>query len=124
MASQERSLRNSVCLNHPDRPAAQRCTVCFKPICEQCAISSGEGTFCSQTCSDNYQRTRAGVGAWHDQRQREASRRRRRTVVRLVILLILAIAAYLYLTRNPAGLDKAKEGAGKALEGVKRTVGR
>jgi len=124
MASQERSLRNSVCLNHPDRPATERCTVCFKPICGECAVRSGQAAFCSQTCSGNYERTRGTIGAWHDQRQRELSRRRRRMIVRLVILLILAIAAYLYFSRNPDTLDSLKNRAGKTVQGVKRSVGR
>jgi hypothetical protein len=124
MATQDRSLRHSVCLNHPDRPATARCTVCFKPVCEECLIRDGAAGFCSQVCADNYGRTKGTVDAWHGQRQRDVARRRRRTLVRLIVLLIIAIAAYLYFTRNPGKLDRLKDSAGKTVQGVKRGIGK
>ncbi len=104
MAAQDRSVRDSVCLNHPDRPATARCTVCFKPVCAECLIRNDDGGFCSETCAANYARTRGSLDAWHEQRRREAAVRRRRMLVRLAVLVCAALAVYLYLARHPASL--------------------
>ena len=123
MAVQERSVRNSVCLNHPDRPASTRCTVCFKPVCSECAIMAAEGSvFCSQECLGKYDRTRDSVESWHEVRTRERARRRRRTLIKAIILIGLGVAAYLYFTRHPGKLDQLKDKAGKAVNEVKREV--
>jgi hypothetical protein len=120
MAAQERSVRNSVCLNHPERPAITRCTVCFKPVCAECAISSADGTFCSTTCQENLERTRGNVEAWRQQGARERARRVRRRLIKLIILIALGIAAYLYFTRHPGKLDELKERAGRTADAVRK----
>jgi hypothetical protein len=40
----------SVCLNHTDRPASQRCKSCLRPICEQCVVQAEDGIYCSNRC--------------------------------------------------------------------------
>ena len=124
MPTQERAVRNSVCLNHPERPAVHRCTVCFKPVCAECTIQTDDGVFCSRECLSNYDRTKGSVDAWQQQRQREQARRRRSRIIKLIILIALAAAAYYYFTRHPGRLDELKDKAGKAVNEVKRDVGR
>lgn len=124
MAAQERSVRNSVCLNHPERPASTRCTVCFKPVCAECARQDGGGIFCSQECQESFARTQGSVGAWHEQTNRERARRRRARLIKLVILIALGVAAYLYLTRNPDRLDQLRDKAAKTVNEVKEEVGK
>lgn len=125
MPTQERSVRNSVCLNHPERPAAQRCTVCFKPLCEDCARPDAAGhVFCSDACASNFERTRGSLDAWEAQRRRERSRRWRRRLVMLVILVALAAAAYRYATRHPDRAQELRQKAVEAVEGVTGERGR
>jgi hypothetical protein len=124
MAVQERSVRNSVCLNHPERPASVRCSVCFKPVCEECAIRSEGSTFCSQACLANLERTQGGVAAWREQGARERARRRRRRLIKLIILVVVGVAAYVYFTRHPAKLDQLRDKAGNAANEVKKGLGK
>jgi hypothetical protein len=44
----------SICVHHPDRPAASRCITCHKPVCGECVVVSPDGRFCSQKCRENY----------------------------------------------------------------------
>ena len=124
MPTQERSVRNSVCLNHPDRPAAQRCTVCFKPLCGECGRPDAAGNvFCSDACASNFERTRGSVAAWDAARRRERTRRRRRRLVMLVILVVVAAAAYRYATRHPDRVKELRQKAGEAVDAVEGAAG-
>lgn len=122
MPAQDRAVKDSVCLNHPGRPAAYRCTVCFKPVCADCAIQGDDGVFCSPSCVSNFERTKGSVDAWHQQRRRDQARRRRNRLIKLIILIALAAVAYYYFSRNPGKLDQLKDKAGKAVDEVKRDV--
>ena len=124
MAAQERSVRNSVGLTPPERPASTRCTVCFKPVCAECARQEGGGTFCSQDCLENCARTQGSVGAWHEQTARQRARRRRARLTKLAILIAAGVAAYLYLTRHPGSLDQVKDRTAKAVNEAKKGLGR
>jgi hypothetical protein len=100
---------NSVCLNHPDRPAATRCTTCFKPICAECVVRAHGEEFCSSQCSANYDETRDGVERFQEQnRKRRAAQRRRRLVI-LIILGVAAYFAYRYYRQNPNAIQELKQ---------------
>ena len=43
---------SSVCLNHQDRIASGRCSLCLKPVCEECTIKEGNVIFCSEECKE------------------------------------------------------------------------
>ena len=124
MTAQERSVRNSVCLNHPERPASSRCAVCFKPVCEECARQADGGPFCSEECLESHSRTQGSVGAWHEQTARERARQRRARLIKLAILIAVGVAAYLYFTRNPGKLGQLKDKAGRAVHEVQKGVGK
>ena len=100
---------NSVCLNHPDRPAVSRCTTCFKPICGECIVRAHGEEFCSRQCADNYEGTRAGVAEYEEQEKRRKTARRRRRIVFLVILAGLGYFGYRYAKSNPGALDALKD---------------
>jgi len=42
---------NTTCINHPDRDASLRCSQCWRPLCNECAIKTENGVFCSNDCS-------------------------------------------------------------------------
>jgi hypothetical protein len=47
-------MARSVCIHHTDRTATARCYTCHKPICSDCVVREGEGTFCGTACASNY----------------------------------------------------------------------
>jgi hypothetical protein len=44
---------SSVCVNHPDRVATERCATCHKPVCGECVVKARNSVYCSRTCADN-----------------------------------------------------------------------
>ncbi len=44
----------SVCVNHPQQPAAARCVTCNKPVCASCVVKANGRTFCSGACRENH----------------------------------------------------------------------
>ena len=44
--------RTETCIVHPARPAAARCGMCHRPVCESCVVSTADGKFCSRECAD------------------------------------------------------------------------
>lgn len=45
-----------VCYKHPDRKTLLRCTICDRPICLDCAISTADG-YCCEQCAKGETRT-------------------------------------------------------------------
>ena len=81
----------SVCPNHPERAAVDRCFTCMKPVCAECVIEVREHAFCSKECANNHFVTQMNLDA---DGARHAAERRRRRIRRLVYLgLLLALAA-------------------------------
>jgi uncharacterized membrane protein YvbJ len=109
MPAKNKSVSNSVCLNHPDRSAETRCVTCFKPLCSECAIRDAEGNdFCSEQCRRNYENSRENVDNFHAQERRIKRRKKIRRLVILVILIVLGVAAYKHFKDNPDDLKKLK----------------
>ena len=109
MAARDKSVANSVCLNHPDRPADTRCTTCHKPICNECAIRDGNNVFCSDQCRENYDSTRENVEAFQERKRREKRRKMIKRLIILIILIAIGAAAYKYFADNPDDLKKLRE---------------
>ena len=110
MAAKNKSVRDSVCLNHPDRAAETRCVTCFKPLCAECALHDPEGNdFCSEQCRQNYENSRENVDNFHAQERRIKRRKRIRRLVILVILIAIGVAAYKHFKNNPDDLKKLKQ---------------
>ncbi|MHB2016133.1 MAG: hypothetical protein ACYCW6_04220 [Candidatus Xenobia bacterium] len=57
------SIPMSVCLNHTDRPAPNRCSSCLKPICNECVVRADAAIFCSADCRDKAAAHAARVGS-------------------------------------------------------------
>ena len=41
-----------ICLRHPERQAVTSCSLCHKPVCEECVIRQNDRVFCSKACID------------------------------------------------------------------------
>ena len=50
-----------MCLNHATAPAAVMCYQCHKPICRECVIMTGSGSFCSMDCDLEYRTFKTAV---------------------------------------------------------------
>ena len=46
--------RAGYCINHPGRPADNRCIQCHKPLCDDCVIHDEGDAFCSKKCLSRY----------------------------------------------------------------------
>ena len=111
---------DSVCLNHPDRPAVSRCTTCFKPICGECIERVHGEEFCSEQCAANYEGTRSGVTEFEERhKQRRAARFRRRVIV-LVVLAVAGYFGYRYVKQNPNAVGDIKRKAEEARKAVQQ----
>lgn len=122
MSPQEKSITNSVCLNHPDQPAVTRCITCFKPICSQCVIDADGREFCSRQCVESYFSTRNMVDNYNAAAQQRKKRARIMLLIKLIILGGLAYGAYVYFRKEPDKLRELQEKAGQITEKAKETI--
>jgi hypothetical protein len=72
------------CNNHPTVKATYNCSQCHKPLCEKCVVN---GLFCSQKCSEKFQKFSAGY-------KKPASLDRSGIVPTLVFLIIVGVGVY------------------------------
>ncbi len=50
-----------VCYRHPDHKTLLRCSVCDRPICLDCAVSTSEGYLCPECIGKNNRKIRGGL---------------------------------------------------------------
>lgn len=46
-------MASSICVTCHS-PAVAHCHTCHKPVCKSCVVKSGDGSFCSSACAQNY----------------------------------------------------------------------
>lgn len=93
-------ISDSVCLNHPDIPAAARCAACGKPICESCILKRNGSSYCSERCAEDAEKADGRVKEVMEGTQRVHARKRVRMLFLLFSLLLLCLAAYAFYARN------------------------
>jgi hypothetical protein len=104
----EKLMDGKVCPNHPEVPAVSRCTTCFKPLCQECAIVKENLDFCSDQCSTNHFTTNASIGAGL---ARDAAAKRRARIRRMILFLALLLVVFgfvFYWQTSMSDEDKAK----------------
>ncbi|NLZ63198.1 MAG: hypothetical protein GX902_05265 [Lentisphaerae bacterium] len=111
-----KSLRGSVCLNHPDVPAVARCATCSKPICKECVQTHDKVNYCSQLCYENAQRTGMLVDDVKRRKRGAELGRRIRQFVYFLLLLALLAAGYWFYTRNKAKVDRSLQQLQQTVE--------
>lgn len=115
-------ISESVCLNHPDTPAAARCATCGKPICERCIVNRNGSNYCSQTCADNAETSVGRVNDVLENKRKVDARTGRRTVIIVIILLAAAAAGYYFYHQNKDDVDSlVKKTEQKVKKNVKDT---
>jgi len=105
----------TMCLKHQDRPATAKCTTCFKPLCDECAIVAGRNKFCSMPCQQSFAAAAERLGAMAN---RDRARTRWKLIkwgVILLVLVLAAVAADKYLEKNP-GIFKQLMSKAKFLQ--------
>jgi len=95
------------CAYHPEREAVGLCSMCRKPLCEECGgQKAGTVRLCSRCTALSAARDAANGEverqAKHKQRMAEAARKRKKPHVAMIVILILAglvllANAYMYL---------------------------
>ena len=83
------------CAYHPEREAVGLCSMCRKPLCEECGgQEGGTARLCSRCTALSAARDAANGEAErqakHEQRKAEAHRKRKKPHVAMIIILILA----------------------------------
>jgi len=89
-------LDGPVCLKHPDRLAVAHCSVCRKPLCQECLISR-DGFKC---CSEEHlkmakESTRRSADVW-DNRNRDEKKRSTRSFVIWIVIIIVLLLGWLF----------------------------
>lgn len=95
------TIDGSVCLNHPNVPATCRCSVCRKPICDECAIRENGAVYCSQNCRADAIRTGAKVNTMNEHKAAgDAKRATAKLIWWIIILAIIGAGVWYYMTHK------------------------
>ena len=116
-----------VCLNHPDKEAAAVCAACGKPLCNECILSTGDGSFCSQECIRRGQESRQRSAQVIATSARTDRKLRKKGFIWFIILLLLAAGAWFFYQKNQKTVDRKfnsvarsiKDGANEAINAGK-----
>ncbi len=100
----------AICLKHTDREATTRCTTCFKPLCAECALPGYDKVFCSDKCMQNYAASEDRLAVVAARDKAIARKERIRRLIILLVAILLAVAAFIFLKKNPTTAEKLKSG--------------
>ena len=100
-------ISESVCLNHPDTPAATRCATCGRPICRKCIVNRNGAEYCSEICADNARNAEVRVNSVMASKKKSEAGKRIRTIIILIILIVAAAAGYRYYKKNKHKVDSS-----------------
>lgn len=110
-------MAQSYCLRHQDRPAANRCKACLKPICEECTYSTPQGKFCSDECHQNDLNSAEKLARLRADEAALEAERRRAALVKLVVTIALIVGGYFAWPHLPANLRQPVENAVRSVTG-------
>ncbi len=104
-----------MCLVHTTVPAAVQCFQCHKPICRECVIMTGGGSFCSMDC-DLMNRTFKAAA-------KEPRRRGPILMIGILVVLLILVAGFLVVVHLMAGDEGSMRDMdliGKILRWIRR----
>ena len=96
----------SVCLNHPDTPAAARCATCGKPVCAQCVVERNGSSYCSAKCADNAANSEQRVNDVLENKKKVDARLKIRSIIIFVVIILIAAGAFLYYRNNKSSVER------------------
>lgn len=108
-------LSQSVCLNHPNTPAATRCAACGKPICSQCVVRKNGAGYCSEKCADGAAGSDVRVKDVLAEKKRTDAKGRIRALIIFFLLVAAAAAAYVFYTQNKDEVDRRLQDTAKQV---------
>jgi len=92
---------SKVCLNHPDSPATDRCTACFKPLCDDCVLLHEGHSFCSEECISQSVRTTENINQFKLAEKRSNFKRFIARLFKFIIFIgILAGVVYFLMKKG------------------------
>ena len=74
------------CVVCHDKQASFRCIQCHKPVCNDCAIKTDDGAFCSRKCANDYREFRRAYA--------KEEKKKGGLLKLIVVLIILAALVY------------------------------
>lgn len=117
----------SVCLNHPDTPAAARCAVCGKPVCARCLVTRNGVRYCSERCASLAESRKDDVGMVMESKKKVDSARRIRSIVVLIVLIAAVAAGYCFYRNNRKDINrfirKTEAQVGAGAREARRSIG-
>ena len=119
-------ISESVCLNHPDTPAAARCATCGKPVCARCIVERNGSGYCSAKCADSAADSEQRVNDVLENRKKVDARLKVRSIVILIVIILAAAAAFLYYRNNRSDVErfirKTESRIDKGTKDAKNTI--
>lgn len=91
---------SKVCLNHPDREATDRCTACFKPLCDECVVIHNGDSYCSEECISQAVRTTENINSFKQAEKRSKFRRLISRLLKFVIFIGIAAGIVYFLMKK------------------------
>ncbi len=89
----------SACFFHDEKPSVVRCNVCMKPLCENCVLRSGNGSYCSRTCANNAEKAVEHINELNEVNARadeiEKKQRTQSFIINSIILFVIFLLFFM-----------------------------
>ncbi|MCQ2396724.1 MAG: B-box zinc finger protein [Lentisphaeria bacterium] len=91
-----KELDGPVCLKHPNRLAVAHCSVCRRPVCQECLIEDDGFKCCSEACLKMAKESTRRSADVVERRDRANARVNVGGIVRWIIIALLLVCAWVY----------------------------
>lgn len=91
-----KDLDGPVCLKHPNRLAVAHCSVCRRPVCQECVIERDGFKCCSEACLKMAKESTHRSADVVERRNRDNARVNVGAYVRWIVIIIIAVVAWIY----------------------------
>jgi len=91
---------SKVCLNHPETPATDRCSACFKPLCDDCVLLYKGQSYCSEECITQASRTVDNIEKFKASEKRFLFKRMIVKVFKFIIFLLILLVVLYFLMKK------------------------
>ena len=91
-----KELDGPVCLKHPNRLAVAHCSVCRRPVCQECVIERDGFKCCSEACLKLAKESTRRSADVVERRDRANARVNVGGIVRWIIIVALLLCAWIF----------------------------
>jgi hypothetical protein len=111
--------RLSYCLKHQDRVTDKRCSVCLKPICDECCMTTEMGNFCGQACYEKRVASNERMEVLKQEDEAQRIPRLMRKLISWALFFLFIFTCYIMYPKLPASVRKPIDGLVKAFHDKK-----